>query len=245
MKKILLATNLLTIALLLMVSIYAGLPQNILKKLRGRSTVSIDAPVSCTYALKNFDYHYKTETDTPDIVMLGNSIVQQGDWTRLLKREDVINRGIAGDQLPCICERLKYLKNIGAKIWFLEGGINDLPEKDPVYLFEQYKKIALFTKAENAIPVINLVFYLSPRAGEKYPGRADYQNINARITELNAMLVNFAKENNITVIDMNKTFSGENHVLKEEFTTDGVHLSETGYKAWSEQISAVLQKFRI
>jgi len=245
MKKVLLTTNIITIALLLIVAIYAGIPQKIFKKLSGRSTDKSNAPLSCTYTLKHFDYHYKIESDTPDIVMLGNSIVRQGNWTRLLKREDIINRGIAGDQLPCICERLKYLKGIGAKIWFLEGGINDLPEKDPVFLFEQYKKIVSFTKAENAIPVINLVFYLSPRAGEEYPGRADYQNINARIAELNAMLVDFAKKNNIAVIDMTKTFSGENNVLKDEFTTDGVHLSEKGYKAWSEEISAVLQKFGI
>lgn len=242
MKKVLLTTNLLTIALLLIVLIYAGIPQKFFKKLSGYSTVKNNATVSCTYALEHFDYHYKNETDTPDIVMLGNSIIQQGNWTRLLNRKDIINRGIAGDQLPCICERLKYLKGIGAKIWFLEGGVNDLPEKDAVYLFEQYKKIVLFTESENAIPVINLVFYLSPRAGEKYPGRADYKNINARIGELNAMLVDFAKKNNIMVIDMNKTFSGENNVLKDEFTTDGVHLSDVAYKAWAEQIEIVLNK---
>lgn len=245
MKKVLLTTNLLTIVLLLIVLIYAGIPQKIFNKLSGQSTVKSNEPVSCTYALEHFDYHYETETDTPDIVMLGNSIVRQGNWTRLLKREDIINRGIAGDQLPCICERVKYLKGIGAKVWFLEGGINDLPEKDPVYLFEQYKKIVLFTKSENAIPVINLVFYLSPRAGKKYPGRADYQNINARIAELNDMLLDFAKKNNITVIDMTKTFSGENNVLKDEFTTDGVHLSDVAYKAWAEQIEIVLKKLGI
>lgn len=245
MKKLLLTTNLLSIVLLLIVVIYAGIPKKVFNKLSGRSTVQSNEPVSCTYALEHFDYHYKTETDTPGIIMLGNSIVRQGNWTRLLKREDIINRGIAGDQLPCICERLKYMKGIGAKIWFLEGGINDLPEKDPVYLFEQYKKMILFTKSENAIPVINLVFYLSPKAGEKYPGRADYQGINAQIAELNAMLVDFAKKNDITVIDMTKTFSGENNVLKDEFTTDGVHLSDVAYKAWAEQIEIVLHKFGI
>jgi hypothetical protein len=117
----------------------------------------------CLYQLNQFDFHYSNETDSPNIIMLGNSLIREGHWDSLLNRKDVINRGVGGDKLYCICDRLQYLKNSSAKICFIEGGINDLLSLEkPELLFNYYKQIALFWKNENKIPVINLSV-LSPQ----------------------------------------------------------------------------------
>lgn len=245
MKKVLLITNAFTLALLLLVALYAKIPQKIYSKLANHSTLGQQNIVSCSYDLKHFDFHYKADSNLPKILMLGNSIIRQGNWSQLLKRQDIINRGISGDNLPCICDRLKYLKDVNAKIWFIEGGINDLPQRAPAFLFERYKEIISFAKSENAIPVINLIFYLSPQAGEKFSLRADYKKINEMISELNFMLIDYAKKNNISTIDLNKIISDENNVLKKEYTTDGVHLSDLAYKVWSIEITKVLEKYKI
>ena len=79
-----------------------------------------------TYLLSYFDFHYKTETQNPKIIMLGNSIIRHANWVDLLVRKDVINRGISGDNLSGMCDRLKYLKDKNAKIFSFEHNAKKL-----------------------------------------------------------------------------------------------------------------------
>lgn len=102
------------------------------------------AKPDCNYSLEYFNFHWKKESQNPKIIMLGNSLVRHGNWDSLLARNDVINRGISGDHLPCIYERLKFLKNSSAKIIFIEGGINDLPVGNTDTLFYYYSQIVKF-----------------------------------------------------------------------------------------------------
>lgn len=247
MKRALWTLNLVTLTLLIIVSVHYNVPRKlygkIFKKELSNDSNNVQS-LNCTYPLKYYDFHYREECDSPKIIMIGNSIVRHGKWDELLKRKDVINRGISGDNLPCICERLTYLKDKKAKIWFIEGGINDLPGKLPKDLFNYYKEIVEFIISEKAIPVINLVFYLSPKAGEKFPSRADYVSINKSILELNNLLTEYAIKNKIDYIDLNKSIS-EDNVLKAEYTTDGVHLSAEGYKLWVNEINQSLRKYKI
>jgi lysophospholipase L1-like esterase len=249
MKKVLWISNIITLGLLIFIGIHYRIPHKIylkvFKKNNPKVIHSATNQLNCSYDLKYFDFHFKKESDSAKIVMLGNSIIRHGKWTDFLNRKDVINRGISGDNLPCICQRLQYLKNLKAKIWFIEGGINDLPGKSPDSLFENYKTIIEFVKSEKAIPVINLVFYLSPKAGVKFPTRADYKQINKSIFELNTMLIDYSKRNNIDYIDLNKIIADKNNVLKDEYTTDGVHLTIDAYNEWTHLISETLMKYGI
>ena len=149
MKKFLIITNLGTLAILLAVAV-----RHFEFKWRHRNPVpnetvkgkTADIEMPCLYSLQYFDFHYERETENPTIIMLGNSLIRRCNWDRLLGRKNVINRGISGDHLPCICERLKYLKDSPAKIIFIEGGINDLPAGNTDTLFEYYAKIVNFWK---------------------------------------------------------------------------------------------------
>jgi lysophospholipase L1-like esterase len=249
MKKTLWTTNSITLILLIFLILHYDIPQKVYRQLFQKKEIQTEQSdhqtiINCTYPLEYYDFHYKRESDSPKIIMIGNSIIRHGKWTELLERKDVINRGINGDNLPCICKRLEYLKGKNAKIWFIEGGINDLPGKEPNELFNYYKEIVEFVISENAIPVINLVFYLSPKAGEKFPSRADYKGINKSILELNDLLIEYSKQNKIDYIDLNRLIS-EDNVLKPEFTSDGVHLTIEAYKLWSIEINRLLSKYKI
>lgn len=248
MKKTLWISNIISIGLLIFVALHYQIPHKIYNKLFEEKVVkkkTTKTKPNCYYPLEYFDFHYVKETDSPKIIMLGNSIVRHGDWTDLLNRQDVINRGISGDNLACICQRLPYLKGKKAKIWFIEGGINDLPGKSPLSLFENYKSIVEFVKSENSIPVIDLVLYISPKAGITFPSRKDYEGINTSVTELNNLLIEYAEDNHIDYIDLNKIVSDKNDVLKDEYTIDGVHLTPSGYKEWSQLINEILIKYKI
>jgi lysophospholipase L1-like esterase len=144
-----------------------------------------------------------------------------------------------------MCERLKYLKGKNARIWFIEGGINDLPHSNVSQLFDCYKRIITFIKTEQATPIINLVMFISPKAGEKWPGRKDYKRINGMIAELNKMLVAYCDENKIVYINMNQVIADNTNVLKNEYTSDGIHLTALGYDVWATKINIILRKNNI
>jgi len=237
MKNALKYINIITLILLILIAIEYNIPQKVYKKVFSEKQTSLD----CNYSLDEFDFHFRAESDSPKIIMLGNSLIRGGDWDSLLNRKDILNRGISGDRMGCICERLTYLSNKKAKIWFIEGGINDLPAIKIDSIFNQYKTIVDFVKNENAIPVISLIVYISPKAGEFYPARTFYKQINQSIKRLNQMLVQYASENKIDYIDLNSAVS-KNDVLQDEYTTDGVHLKPEGYQKWKALINALLIK---
>lgn len=244
-KKILIITNLITLLIL------AGL---VFRKIRNRfrteevvkvSPLKID-PTPCEYKLEYFDFHYKEEIHNPKILMLGNSLIRHGKWDSLLGRNDVSNRGISGDHLPCICERLKYLKNTSAKIIFVEGGINDFPGGNTDTLFNYYREIVNFWKEKKKIPVVNMLLYIAPKAGITFPFRKDYQSINDSVFKLNAKLLNFVNEYKLDFIDLNNSVSDTSQrLLLNDFTTDGVHLTEEGYQKWANSIKPILLKYKL
>lgn len=253
-KLLLISNFLLFIMVMVLLFMHYNIPSRILKALNynqetKKSICQIDTTqtekIEKTYPLSYFDFHYKNETQNPKIIMLGNSIIRRANWEELLGRKDVINRGISGDNLSGMCDRLKYLKDKNAKIWFIEGGINDLPGNNTNDLFEHYKTIVEFIKSENAIPVINLVFYLSPKAGEKFPTRSNYNSINDSICKLNIMLTNYASKNKIDYINLNTTIASKERVLLDKYTTDGVHINDLGYKLWVIEINKILKKHNL
>lgn len=206
-----------------------------------------NSEIECLYNLKHFNFHYTYESDSASILMIGNSLIKQGDWTTLLQREDVLNRGISGDVLHCICERLKYLENTNAKIWIIEGGINDIdPRKntDINNLYLSFIEIVNFAKSKNAIPIINLTLYINKSAGNNWEYRKDYKKINNDVKILNGLLLEYAQKNNINYIDLNTSLSKDMELLPY-YTTDGIHLNEKAYQIWAKEIKDIIKHYKI
>lgn len=241
MRRFSITLNLILLGALIIIAVHYSLPIKLYNKI---TNTSVQADLNCSYSLKHFDFHFINECETPNVVMIGNSLTREGEWNSLLSRNDIANRAISGDNLPCICERLVYLKNIDADIWFIGGGVNDIPGRDEYELLSYFAEIVYFVKSEGAIPVINLILYISPEAGNKFPLRKDYTKINIVIQKTNSLLKEFANNNNIDYIDLNEELS-ENNILKDIYTSDGVHLNEAAYKIWASEIESMLLKYNI
>jgi lysophospholipase L1-like esterase len=236
MKKTLIITNVLTLILLAGITIYAFLARKHSKAENKK----------CTYALATFNYNHKNETSNPSIVMLGNSLIKGGNWDSLLNRKDIINRGIAGDRLHCICERLKYLDEYSPKICFVEGGINDIAWKQTDSLFEYYVEMVQYFRNRKILPVITCVLRISPKAETSHLQIKDYQTVNTDVDRLNAKLIDYAKKNNIDYINLNDELSDSaSHVLKDKYTVDGVHLTMPAYSIWTNRINSILKSHGI
>ena len=58
---------------------------------------------------------------------------------------------------------------------------------------------------------------------------------NEKVEVLNEKLKSYAKENNLTFIDLNKILA-PNKTLKNEYSNDDLHLNGKAYKLWTQEI---------
>jgi len=161
------------------------------------------------------------------ILMLGDSITYGAYWNELMKRSDIINRGIPGDTTFWMLDRLEYTTTGRIEKAFVLAGINDISKYQlPASIFARYTKIIDFLVAQGIKPHIQSVIYL----GKLNP---KYDVYNGRIAELNKLLKEYADKNGYTFIDLNPTLAPEGF-LKDEYTYDGTHLTAQGYTLWRD-----------
>ena len=172
-----------------------------------------------------------------DIVMLGNSLTEGGgDWSARLGKKNVRNRGIIGDEVMGIYDRLhQILPGHPAKL-FLLIGVNDISHNltsDSIVSMirttvERIQKESPDTKLylQSLLP-----FNESFGRYKSLTGKTDI------IPEVNLRLEALAKEKNIAYINLFPLFTEKGtNVLRSELTNDGLHLNEDGYKIWVKAI---------
>lgn len=187
---------------------------------------------------KNNEYYSKTllfgsmPSCQNKIVFLGDSITEQCDWSELLERDDVINRGIGGDVTTGVLARTGSILEQHPKKVFLMIGINDLlmavPEER---ILNNYKKILdtfkTFPETEffiqSILPVNNNVLY--------------NKNISSEdITSLNAKIRKEALDRGFAYIDLFDALTLPDQSLDAAYTTDGLHLNGKAYVLWKNRI---------
>ena len=180
---------------------------------------------SSFYIHKQSLFKTLAENNTYKIAMLGDSIIDWGEWNELLERNDIINRGISGDSTDGILNRIDGINSSVSKV-FIMIGINDLGQgKSVAYVFNNYKKIVTMLKQKNMQPIIQSTLFVDP---VKIQDRK-----NSDIEELNNKLKIYAIENDLVYIDINMKLSKDKK-LRSNYSYDGLHLNGDGYKAWKE-----------
>lgn len=110
-----------------------------------------------------FDLLYKSEK-TYNFVMIGDSITDHGEWNELTKRDDIINRGIGGDNTYGVLKRLDNL-NPALKKAFIMIGVNDVPILKVNVAYDNYIKIIDLLIEKNIEPIIQSTLYMSHSVG--------------------------------------------------------------------------------
>jgi len=165
-----------------------------------------------------------------NIVMLGDSITDEGQWSELLGFR-VQNRGISGDTTDGVLDRLSTISpNI--KQVFIMIGVNDIMRgKSTDYVFENYKTIVQYFQKKDIKVVIQATLYI---------GESRKQNFNESIEKLNQSLEEFARKNQITFINLNPIFA-PNNILLEEFSFDDLHLNGKAYNIWANEVKKYIK----
>lgn len=161
-----------------------------------------------------------------EIVMLGDSITARGDWKTLLKNEHIVNLGVDGNTTSDLLSRISPVLELEANIVYLMIGVNDLCKSIPLSdAFENYKKIIKKLKSNNIRVLAQAVFLTQMPA------------VNKKVKVFNEMIGKYCLEENIDFLNLNSAFINEKGLLKEELTTDGLHLGEKAYKVWAYKLN--------
>ncbi len=177
-----------------------------------------------------------------DIIFLGNSITNGGEWCELFNNKQVKNRGISGDVAMGVYDRLDpILIGKPAKI-FLLIGINDVAHgtsADSIVMqigliIQKIKKDSPHTKLylQSILPV-----------SDQFKMFASHTSRGTVVAEINVKLMKLSERENIKYIDLYSHFvDNETGKMKSEYSNDGLHLLGRGYLLWRDLILPYIKR---
>ena len=175
------------------------------------------------------------KTTSADIVILGDSHSFNANWSEILGRAKVANRGIISDLTSGYLHRMEYVLNLHPKVCFVEGGINDFYSKFTVNeVMRNLSQVVDTLRQHNIIPIFTSTFPVATN-------RENAVFVNKQVERLNTLLTNYCRENKIEIIDINLQIS-ENGFLRNDMSYDGLHLNATGYAIWAKEIERIIKQ---
>ena len=169
-----------------------------------------------------------------DIVFLGNSITNGGEWSELFDNLHVKNRGISGDIVMGVYDRLHpILQGKPAKI-FLLIGINDLARGTSAdTIVNGIRLIVEKIKAES--PDTKLYLQSLLPVSDYYNMFKGHTNHWQEIVQINTLLAVLAAKGHLKYIDLYSYFvDNSTGKMNIKYSNDGLHLLGSGYLLWRD-----------
>lgn len=203
---------------------------------QSKGQVNIDSSYANGYYQQRLEFFSKLPNHKNEIVFLGNSITEAGEWQELFpEHRNVINRGISGDVSFGVIARLDEILSAKPRKIFLLIGINDLKRGLPAaMLLRNYERI--FKQISVTSPGTQLIAQSILPVNEQLTGN-DYKKItNLKIKDVNRGLQQLARQYGVTYLDLHPVFEDDNGMLRKEYTSDGIHLKMPAYILWAAYI---------
>ncbi|QDV37765.1 GDSL-type esterase/lipase family protein [Tautonia plasticadhaerens] len=198
-----------------------------------------------------FRMHYDTRVRSfreqnlayKNVVLLGDSITEGFEVTTYFPGRRVLNRGIGGDvignALPADDPR-GVLRRLDCSVFdcaatdvFVMIGINDLNSgRDVDQMEEGYREI--LRRIKDRAPALRV------HVQSLLPTRGEFAARNEPIREFNRRLGRLAEEFGTHFLNLHPLFTDADGQLKPDYTEDGLHLTEAGYRAWQAEVGRVM-----
>lgn len=170
-----------------------------------------------------------------DIIFIGNSITDGGEWSELFDDKKIKNRGISGDISAGVIHRIDEVATRKPAKVFLMIGTNDLARGIAP---DSVVKNILLTSAylREKAPASKLFLQSILPVNEVYGKFGGHTSKGTQIKQVNAQLKASATNNGYTYIDLYTPFSDQNGKLKPSLSNDGLHLTGEGYLLWKHLV---------
>lgn len=169
------------------------------------------------------------------ILFIGSSSIRRWDLAKSFPDLDVLNRGFGGSQTA---DAVHFFDRIvppyRPRIVVLYAGDNDLAQKKtPRQVADDV--LAFRCRLCQTLPEARLI-YISIKPSLKR------WNLISQVREANALIkCAFACDPRASFLDIDAAMLGPDGLPRPElFVEDGLHLSEEGYKLWSDQLRPLL-----
>ncbi|HEV7331700.1 MAG TPA: GDSL-type esterase/lipase family protein [Flavisolibacter sp.] len=206
-----------------------------LQPVRSQEKVGIDSSFANSHYRMRLAFFRQMPDSKKEIIFLGNSITEAGEWQEMIRGKNVKNRGISGDVTYGVLARLdEVLSARPAKI-FLLIGINDMKRGIPVDTIAcNYQRIVEKIRATSPKTKLYIQSVLPVHESMLAPS---YKNLkNDLIVALNQRLEETAKQVACTYVNLHAVMRDEAGQLAKEYTTDGIHLRPSTYIRWVQYL---------
>jgi len=166
------------------------------------------------------------------VLLLGDSITDQGEWQELLPDLDVLNRGVSGEVSGQVLSRLDTVVNRPAAVSLLAGTNDYTSGIKPQAVAATIEMILqrIDELAPGTPVVLNAVF---PRASR----------FAREIKATNGLLARMCDPmSSVTFLDLWPELADNSFALREDLTYDGLHLNGAGYRVWVERLGPELRR---
>lgn len=172
-----------------------------------------------------------------DIIFLGNSITDGGEWSELFQDLHIKNRGISGDNSIGVLNRIEEVTDRNPKKVFLLIGVNDLKNgTKPDSLVKNILWICSIIKSKS--PKTNVYVQSILPVNESFSKFESHTKKKEEILEVNKQLQAYAISFGYSFVDIFKPFCDETGRMQAHYTNDGLHLKGEGYLKWKELIQS-------
>ena len=169
-----------------------------------------------------------------EVVFMGNSITDNwiGADPDFFARNGFVDRGISGQTTAEMLARFRRdVIDLNPKAVVILAGINDIAQNNGAIKLENVfgNIVSMCELAKfNGIRVV----LCSVLPCDRFSWRPEIKPA-AAVAELNTMLRQYAAEHKIPYVDYHTPMAAADGSMIAEYTYDGVHPTEAGYRAWT------------
>lgn len=176
----------------------------------------------------------KLKVTEGDIVFLGNSITDGGEFQELFGMDNVLNRGIRSDHIDGVRKRLHQVVDGHPKMIFLLIGINDVADSRNTVKSIATKYETLVKEIREKSPETTLFVQSIMPINNDFKRYKSLFGREGMLPPLNEELKHIAMRNGAIFIDLWPDMAdASTGKMRKELTSDGLHLTGAGYKAWT------------
>ena len=179
----------------------------------------------------------------PDIIFIGDSIVEYYPLQELLgTTKTIVNRGIRGYQTGLLLDNLDaHLYGDAVDQIVLLIGTNDIGKDVPMsQALKNLESVIQSISRDYPLSQIKLVSILPVHQGEEYK-QTVYIRTNEKIMAWNQAYQKLASAYmQVEYVSVFEKLLDQEGQLKSDYTTDGLHLSVSGYQALTEALKTRL-----
>ena len=171
--------------------------------------------------------------DSTSVVFLGNSLTHGCEWHELLGMQNVVNRGINGDIVEGIRERIGSVVNGHPAKIFLMIGANDVSHDltaDSIVT----AVTSLIDYIREATPTTRLYVQSMLPINNSFGRYKLMKNKEQVIRDINAKLEPEVRRRGLTWVNLHPAFCDADGNLRADLTNDGLHLLGPGYLIWRD-----------